>query len=96
VFEKRVLRKIFGSKRTEVTGGERKLHSDELHNMKIHSSPNIIRIVKSRRMRWAGHVVRMGEIRHMYKIVVGNPDGMRPLRKPRCKWEIILKRILGK
>jgi hypothetical protein len=68
VFENRVLRRIFGLKRDEVTGGWRKLHNEELHN--VYSSPNIIRMIKSRRMRWAGHVARMGAI------LVGKPGGM--------------------
>jgi hypothetical protein len=73
VFEKRVLRRIFGPKRDEVTGEWRKLHSEELHN--LYSTPDIIRQVKSRRMRWAGHVKRMGEERKVYKVLVGKPEG---------------------
>jgi hypothetical protein len=69
VFENRVLRRIFGPKRDEVTGDRRKLHNKELHN--LYSSLNIIRMIKSRRMRWAGHVVRMGETRNAYRILVG-------------------------
>jgi hypothetical protein len=72
-----VLRRIFGPKRDEVTGGWRKLHSEELHN--LYSSPNIIRMIKPRRMRWAGHVARMGEMRHAYEILTGTPEGRRPL-----------------
>jgi hypothetical protein len=68
VFEKRVLRRIYGSKRDKVTGGWRKLHNDELHN--LHSSPNVIRMVKLWSMRWTGHVARMGEMRNVYKILV--------------------------
>jgi hypothetical protein len=71
VFENRVMRRIFGRKRDEVTGEWRKLHSEELHN--LYSSPDIIRQVKSRRMRWAGHVARMGEERKVYKVLVGKP-----------------------
>jgi hypothetical protein len=71
VFENRVLRRIFGPKRDGVTGGWRKLHNEELH--KLYSTPSIIRIIKSRRMRWAGHVVRMGEKRNLYKLLVGKP-----------------------
>jgi hypothetical protein len=73
VFENRVLRGIFGPKRDEVTGEWRKLHSGELHN--LYSSPVIIRQIKSRRMRWAGHVARMGEGRHVYRVLVGKPEG---------------------
>jgi hypothetical protein len=72
VFENRVLR-IFGSKGNDVTGGWRKLHNEELHN--LYFSPSIIRIIKSRRMRWAGHVARMGEKRNAYRILVGKPEG---------------------
>jgi hypothetical protein len=85
VFENRVLRRIFGPKRDEVMGEWRKLHSEELHN--LYSSPDIIRQVKSRRMRWAGHVARMGEERIVYKVLVGKPEGKRPLGRPRCRWE---------
>jgi hypothetical protein len=85
VFENRVLRRIFGPKRDEVTGEWRKLHNEELNN--LYSSPDIIRQVKSRRMRWAGHVARMGEVRKVYKILVGKPEGKRPLGRPRRRWE---------
>jgi hypothetical protein len=81
VFENRVLRKIFGPKRDEVTGEWRELHNEELHN--LYSSPDIIRQVKSRRMRWAGHVARMGEDRKVYKVLVGKPEGKRLLGRPR-------------
>jgi hypothetical protein len=84
VFENRVLRRIFVRKRDEVTGEWRKLHNKELHN--LYSSPDIIRQVKSRRMRWAGHVARMGEERKLYKVLVGKPEGKRPLERPRCRW----------
>jgi hypothetical protein len=77
VFENRGLRRIFGPKRDEVTGEWRKLHNEELHN--LYSSPDIIRLVKSRRMRWVGHVARMGEERKVYKVLVGKPEGKRPL-----------------
>jgi hypothetical protein len=77
VFENRVLRRIFGPKRDDVTGGWRKLHNEELHN--LYSSPNIIRMIKSKRMRWAGHVARMGETRNVYRILVGKPEGERLL-----------------
>jgi hypothetical protein len=85
VFENRVLRGIFGPKRDEVTGEWRKLHNGDLH--KLCSSPDIIRQVKSRRMRLAGHVARMGEGGNMYRILVGNPEGKRPLGRPRRRWE---------
>jgi hypothetical protein len=85
VFESRVLRRIFGPKRDEVTGEWRKLHNEELLN--LYSSPDIIRQVKSRRMRWTGHVARMGEERIVYKVFVGKPDGRRPLGRPRRRWE---------
>jgi hypothetical protein len=81
VFENRVLRRIFGRKRDEATGEWRKLHNEELHN--LYSSPDIIRQVKSRRMRWAGHVPRMGEERKVYTVLVGKPEGKRPLGRPR-------------
>jgi hypothetical protein len=81
VFENRVLRKIFGPKKDEVTGEWRKLHNEELHN--LYSSPDIITQVKSRRMRWAGHVARMGYERKVYKVLVGNSEGKTPLGRPR-------------
>jgi hypothetical protein len=81
VFENRVLRRIFGRKRDEVTGEWRKLHNEDLHNLYL--SPDIIRQVKSRRMRWAGHVARMGEERKVYKVLVGKTEGKRPLGRPR-------------
>jgi hypothetical protein len=67
-----VLRRIFGPKRNEVTGDWRKLHNEELH--RLYSSPRIIRMIKSRKMRWAGHVTRMGEKRNAYRILVGKPE----------------------
>jgi hypothetical protein len=84
VFENRVLRWIFGPKRDEVTGEWRKLHNEELHD--LYSSPGIIRIMKARRMRWSGHVARMGEKRNTYTFLVGKPDERRPLRRPRRRW----------
>jgi hypothetical protein len=88
VFENRVQRRIFGPKREE-DGSWRKLHNDELHS--LYSSPNIFRVVKSRRMRWAGHVARMGEGRGVYRVLVGSPEGKSPLGRPRCRWEDNIK-----
>jgi hypothetical protein len=82
VFENRVLRRIFGPKGDEVTGGWRKLHNEELHN--VYSSPSIIRMVNSRRFRWRGHIARMGKKREACRILVGKPEGNRPLGRPRC------------
>ncbi|KAJ4426547.1 hypothetical protein ANN_27361 [Periplaneta americana] len=89
VFENKVLRKIFGAKRDEVTGEWRKLHNTELHA--LYSSPDIIRNIKSRRLRWAGHVARMGESRNAYRVLVGRPEGKRPLGRPRRRWEDNIK-----
>jgi hypothetical protein len=94
VFENRFLRIIFGPKRDEVTGECRKLHSEELHN--LYSSPDIIRQVKSRRMRWTGHVARMGEERKVCKVLMGKPEGKRPLGRPRRRWEDGIRMDLGK
>jgi hypothetical protein len=85
VFENRVLRRIFGPKRDEVIGGWRKLHNEELHG--LYSSPSIVRLIKARRMRWAGHVARMGEVRGAYNILVGRPEGRRPLGRRRHRWQ---------
>jgi hypothetical protein len=85
VFENRVLRRIFGPKRDEVTAEWRKLHSGELHN--LYSSSDIIRQIKSKRMRWVGHVTRVGEGRNVYRVLVGKPKGKRPLERPRHRWE---------
>jgi hypothetical protein len=85
VFENRVLRRIFGPKRDEVTGDWRKLHNGELQD--LYTSPNIIRQIKFRRMRWAGHVARMGEGRNVYRVLVGKPEGKRPFGRRRCRWE---------
>jgi hypothetical protein len=84
VFENRVLRRIFGPKRDEVTGEWRKLHNEEFHD--LCSSPTIIRIIKARRMRCAGHVARMGKKRNAYLLLVGKPEGRRPLGRPRRRW----------
>jgi hypothetical protein len=81
----RVRRKIFGPKKDEMVGGCRKSRNEELHN--VYSSPNIIKMIKSRRMRWAGHVARMGKNRHSYRILVGKPEGKRPLGILRRRWE---------
>jgi hypothetical protein len=80
-----VLRKVFGPRRDEVTGEWRKLHNEELNS--LYSLPNIVRVVKSRRMRWAGHVVRMGEGRAVHRVLVGRPEGKRPLGRPKRRWE---------
>ena len=85
VFENRVLRRVFGPKRDEVTGEWRKLHNEELSD--LYSLPNIVRVVKSRRMRWGGHVARMGQGRGVHRVLVGKPEGKRPLERPRCRWE---------
>jgi hypothetical protein len=85
VFENRVLRRIFGSERDKVTGEWRKLHSGDLHN--LYSSPDINRQIKSRRMRWVGHVARMGEGRNVYRFLVGKPEGKRQLERPRRRRE---------
>jgi hypothetical protein len=85
VFENRVLRRIFGPMRDEVTGEWRKLHSEELHNLYL--SPDIIRQNNSRRMRWAGHVARMGEGINVYRVLVGKPEEKRPIERPRRRGE---------
>jgi hypothetical protein len=87
VFENRVLRKIFGPKR-EVDGSWRKLHND-VHS--LYSSPNIVRVIKSRRMRWAGYVARMGEGRGAYRDLVGRPASKKLLGRPRRRWEDKIK-----
>jgi hypothetical protein len=92
VFENRVLR-IFGPKREE-DASWRKLHSDKLHS--LYSSPTIVRVIKSRRMRWAGHVARMGEGRGVYSVLVGRPEGKRLLGRPRRRWEDNIKMDLRK
>jgi hypothetical protein len=92
VFENRVLSGIFGPERDEVTGEWRKVHSRELHN--LYSSPDIIRQIKSRRMRWAGYVTRMGEGRNVHRVLVGKAEGNRPLERPRCRREDGIKIVL--
>jgi len=87
VFENRVLRRIFGPKRDEVTGEWRKLHSERLND--LYCSPNIVRVIRSRRMRWAGNVARTGERRGVYRDLVGKPEGKRPPGRPRRGWEDI-------
>jgi hypothetical protein len=89
VFEKRVLRRVFGPKRSEVTGEWRKLHNEELNV--LYSSPNIVWVIKSRSMRFAGHVARMGERRGVYRVSVGKPEGKSPLGRPRHTWEYNIK-----
>jgi hypothetical protein len=84
LFIPRVLMRIFGPKREE-DGSWRKLHNDELHD--LYSSPNIIRVIKSRSMRWVGHVALMGEGRGVYRVLVGRSEGKRPQGRPRCRWE---------
>jgi hypothetical protein len=93
VFENRVLRRIFGPKRYEGTGDWRKLHNEELCD--LYSSPSIIRIIKSRRMRWADHVARMGEKRNVCRLLVGKPEGKRPLGRPRHRWVDNIRMDLG-
>jgi len=83
--ENMLLKRIFGLKRNKVTREWRKLHKEELNY--LYSSPNIVRVIKSRRMGWAGHVARMGERRGVYRVLVGNPEGTRPLGRPRHSWE---------
>ena len=89
VFENRVLRRIFGPKLDEITGEWRKLHNEELSD--LYSSPNIVRVIKSRRMSWAGHVARMVESRGVYRVLVGKSEGKRPLGRTRCRWEDNIK-----
>jgi len=84
VFESMVLRRVFGPRMDEVTGEWRRLHNEELNN--LYSSPNIVRVIKSRIMRWAGHVARIGEERWVYRVLVGKPEGKRPLGRRRRRW----------
>jgi hypothetical protein len=89
VFENRVLRRIFGPKTDEAKREWRKLHNEELND--LYSSPNIFRVIKSRRMRWAGHVACVGERRGVYRVLVGKPEGKKLLRRPRHRWEDNIK-----
>ena len=84
VFKNMLLRRIFGPRRDEVTGEWRRLHNEELND--LYSLPNIERVIKSRRMKWAWHVARMGEDRGVYKVFLGKPEGKRPLGRPRRRW----------
>ena len=79
-----MLRRIFGPRRDEVTGEWRRLHDEELND--LYSSPNIVRVIRSRRMRWSGHVASMGEERGVNRVLVGKPEGKRPLGRPRRRW----------
>jgi len=83
IFENRVLSRILGSKREEVARGWRRLHNEELHT--LYTSPNI-RVIKSRRMRWAGHIARMGAMKNKYNILIGKPDRKRPFGRPGHRW----------
>ena len=87
-----MLRRIFGPKRNEVIGEWRTLHYKELND--LYSSPSIVRVTKSRRIRWAGHAACMGEWRGIYRILVGKPEGKRPLGRPRHRWEDNIKMAL--
>ena len=89
VFENGALSRVFGPKRGEVTGDWTKLHKEELRD--VYSLPNIVRLVKSRRMRWAGHVARMGNGRGVHRVLVGKPEGKRPVGRPRLRWEDNIK-----
>jgi hypothetical protein len=93
VFENRMLRRIFGLKRNEVMGEWRKLHNKELRD--LYSSSSIIRIIKSRRMRWAGHLARTGVKRKAYRLLMGKPEGKMLLGKPRCGWMVNIRMDLG-
>jgi hypothetical protein len=89
VFENRVLRRIVGPKRDELTGEWRKLNNEELHD--LYCSPTFVRVIKSRRMGWAVHVAQTGEGRGVSRVLVGKPEGKRPLGRPRCRWEDNIK-----
>jgi len=83
-FENMVLRRKFGPRREEITGEWRRLHNEKLND--LYSSPNIVRVIKSRRMKWPGHVARMGEVRGVYRVLVGKPEGRRSLGRPSRRW----------
>ena len=87
-----VLRRIFGPRRDEVTGEWRRLHNEELND--LYSSPNIVRVIKARRMRWSGHVACVGEERGVYRVLVGKPEGKRPLGRPRRRWVDNIRMVL--
>jgi hypothetical protein len=89
LFENRVLRRIFGSRRDEVRGEWRKLHNEELHD--LYCSPTIVQMIKPRRMSWAGHVAWMGKGRGIFRVLVGKTEGKRPLGRSRCRWEDNIK-----
>jgi hypothetical protein len=94
MFENRVLRRIFGPKNDEVMGEWRKLRNEELHD--LYSSQSVIRMIKLRRVRWVGHVSRMGKKRNTYRLSMGKTERKRPLERPRQRWWIILRWILEK
>ena len=87
-----VLRRIFGPRRDEVTGEWRRLHKEEIND--LYCSPNIVWVIKSRTMRWAGHVARMGEERGVYRVLVGKPEGRRTMGRPRCRWVDNIRMVL--
>jgi len=89
VFENRALRRIFGPKRDKVRGEWRKLHNEELNN--LYSSSDIVWVIKSRRTRWTGHVAHMGDTTGIFRVLVGKPEGKRPLGRPRRRWEDNIK-----
>ena len=92
MFENSVLRRMFGPRRYEVTREWRRLYNEELNS--LYSSSNIVRMIKSRRLRWAGHAARMGERRVVYRVLVGKPERKRPLKRPRRRWEDNIKKDL--
>ena len=89
MFENMVLRRIFGPRRDEVTREWRRLHNEELND--LYSSPNIVRVINSRRMRWAGHVAHVGERRGVYRVLMGKPEGKSPLGRSKRRWEVNIK-----